>query len=118
MSRRGPECCGDCVRLARVTLPERALFVSDCHLGAGTPREDRARQDRLVTFLETEAATASRLFLLGDLFDFWFEYRHAVPRGHLRVLGALARLTKAGVPVTFLGGNHDFWADSYLAGEI
>jgi UDP-2,3-diacylglucosamine hydrolase len=110
--------CGDCVRLARVTSPDRALFVSDCHLGAGTPEEDAARQDRLVTFLETEAASASSLFLLGDLFDFWFEYRHAVPRGHFRVLAAIRRLVERGIPVTFVGGNHDFWADTYLEREI
>lgn len=101
-----------------MTSPDRALFVSDCHLGAGTPQEDAARQDRLVTFLETEAASASSLFLLGDLFDFWFEYRHAVPRGHFRVLAALRRLVERGLPVTFVGGNHDFWADTYLDQEI
>jgi len=55
-----------------VTSADRVLFVSDCHLGAGTPAEDAARQDRLVTFLESEAAAASSLFLLGDLFDIWF----------------------------------------------
>ena len=110
--------CGDCVRLARVTSADRALFVSDCHLGAGTPQQDEARQERLVTFLESEAAQASALFLLGDLFDFWFEYRHAVPRGHFRVLAALRRVVERGVSVTFVGGNHDFWADSYLGEEI
>jgi UDP-2,3-diacylglucosamine hydrolase len=101
-----------------VTPAERALFVSDCHLGAGSEDDDRARQERVVAFLETEAPSASALFLLGDLFDFWFEYRHAVPRRHFRVLAALRRLTEAGVPVTFVGGNHDFWADSYLGSEI
>jgi UDP-2,3-diacylglucosamine hydrolase len=101
-----------------VTFADRALFVSDCHLGAGTPAEDEARQARLVTFLESEAVSASALFLLGDLFDFWFEYRQVVPRGHFRVLAALRRVVDRGVPVTFVGGNHDFWADSYLADEI
>src|SRR4029077_17012003 len=94
--------CGDCVRLARVTSPDRALFVSDCHLGAGTPEEDAARQDRLPPFFENTATSASSLFLLGDLFDFWFEYRHAVPRGHFRVLAAIRRLVERGLPVTFV----------------
>jgi UDP-2,3-diacylglucosamine hydrolase len=98
--------------------PTRALFVSDCHLGAGSEADDRARERRVVSFLEREAAQASALFVLGDLFDFWFEYRHVVPRHHFRVLTALRRLVDAGLPVTFVGGNHDFWAGSYLESEI
>lgn len=101
-----------------MTPGERALFVSDCHLGAGSEDEDRARQERVISFLDREAPTATALFLLGDLFDFWFEYRHAVPRRHFRVLAALRRLVEAGIPVTFVGGNHDFWADTYLGSEI
>lgn len=96
----------------------RALFISDCHLGAGSESEDRDRERRLLSFLEHEAAASSALFILGDLFDFWFEYRHAVPRHHFRTLTALRRLVEHGVSVTFVGGNHDFWAGSFLEREV
>jgi UDP-2,3-diacylglucosamine hydrolase len=101
-------------------LPDggETLFVSDVHLGAGRAADDAARGERLLAFLSRRAAGAARLFVLGDLFDFWFEYRHAVPKEHLRVLWALARLEEAGTAVTFFGGNHDFWAGPYLAREF
>jgi UDP-2,3-diacylglucosamine hydrolase len=63
-------------------------------------------------------AHASRLIINGDLFDFWFEYRSAIPRGHTRVLGALAELVDSGVPVLLMGGNHDWWGGSFLRDEI
>ncbi len=95
-----------------------ALFVSDAHLGAGKRAGDDARAERLLGFLARRAPAARRLFVLGDLFDFWFEYRHAVPKAHLRVLAALARLHERGTAVTFFGGNHDYWAGAYLAREF
>jgi UDP-2,3-diacylglucosamine hydrolase len=97
---------------------DRVLFMADCHLGAGSSAEDRAREARVLSFLDAEAPGARALYVLGDLFDFWFEYRHAVPRDHFRVLNALARLVAGGIPVTFLGGNHDFWVGSFLESEI
>jgi UDP-2,3-diacylglucosamine hydrolase len=97
---------------------DEALFLSDAHLGAGRRADDGARAERLLTFLAQRAPQAARLFVLGDLFDFWFEYRHAVPKAHLRVLAALARLREGGTAVTFFGGNHDFWAGPYLAREF
>ena len=96
----------------------RVLFFSDCHLGAGSEAEDRPREDKVVAFLEAEGPRADAVYMLGDLFDFWFEYKHAVPRRHFRVLNALARLVHAGIPVTFFGGNHDFWVESFLEEEI
>ncbi len=96
----------------------RILFLADCHLGVGSSAEDRAREERVLSFLKHEAPSAAALYVLGDLFDFWFEYRHAVPRDHFRVLSALACLIERGVPVTFFGGNHDFWVGSFLESEI
>jgi len=95
-----------------------ALFLSDVHLGAGKKAAADARAARLLAFLEQRAPAARQLFVLGDLFDFWFEYRHAVPKAHLRILSALDRLNAGGTRVTFLGGNHDFWAGPYLAREF
>jgi len=98
--------------------PEEALFISDVHLGAGNRAADDARADRLIAFLEHRAPQAAQLFVLGDLFDFWFDYRHVVPRRHLRVLTRLAVLNERGTRVSFFGGNHDFWATGYLASEF
>lgn len=96
-------------------MPEKPVYIaSDVHLGAVQP-------DRATTFrrwLLHAAERASRIVINGDLFDFWFEYRHAIPRGHTRVLGALATIVDAGVPVTFMGGNHDWWGGSYLRDEV
>jgi UDP-2,3-diacylglucosamine hydrolase len=96
-------------------MPHRPVFIiSDVHLGA----VPRATELALCQWLEHAGDAASRVVINGDLFDFWFEYGTVIPRGHTRVLGALARLVDGGVPVDFMGGNHDWWADSYLSNEI
>ncbi|MGD2070324.1 MAG: UDP-2,3-diacylglucosamine diphosphatase [Gemmatimonadota bacterium] len=89
-------------------------LASDVHLGA-VPRETEIA---FVRWLEHSGERADEVVVNGDLFDFWFEYRHAVPRGHTRVLGALAALVDAGVPVRLMGGNHDWWGGSFLEDEI
>jgi UDP-2,3-diacylglucosamine hydrolase len=94
------------------------LFISDVHLGAGRAETDAGRAARLLAFLDTHAATSAGLYVLGDLFDFWFDYRHAIPKHHVRVLARLGALVERGVPVTFFGGNHDFWAGPYLEQEF
>ncbi|MBR3406976.1 MAG: UDP-2,3-diacylglucosamine diphosphatase [Bacteroidales bacterium] len=89
-------------------------FVSDIHLGspAGDPEQ---RERRFVKFLKgIDPAETSALYLLGDIFDFWYEYRFVVPRGYARTLGALTDLVDAGVKVYFFEGNHDIWTFSYL----
>jgi UDP-2,3-diacylglucosamine hydrolase len=92
------------------------LFVSDVHLGARAGHPDR--EERLLGLLRGARERAQAVFLLGDLFDFWFEYRHAIPKGTFRIARALAELVEAGVPVAYFGGNHDFWVGSYLESEI
>lgn len=89
-------------------------LTSDAHLGA-VPAE---REKAFIAWLEHAGAAASCIVINGDLFDFWFEYRSSIPRGHTRVLGALARLVDAGVPVLLMGGNHDWWGGSYLREEV
>ena len=91
-----------------------AYVVSDAHLGA----LPTARAADFVDWLRFVRGRASHLVLNGDIFDFWFEYRSAIPRGHVRVLGAIAEVVDAGVPVTFMGGNHDWWGGSCLSDEI
>ena len=91
------------------------FFVSDAHLGSGS--DSRRREVELCSFLDSIKPICCKLFLLGDMFDFWFTYRHLVPRGHVRLLGKLAELADAGVEVHFFIGNHDMWLFDYLEDE-
>lgn len=92
-------------------------FASDVHLGAGGPQEQRATERRFVRWLDAVSADAEAIFLLGDLFDFWFEYRRVVPGGCVRALGKLAELTDRGIRVVLFTGNHDMWVGDYLIRE-
>lgn len=94
------------------TLP--IYLSSDVHLGAVPDTTEAA----FLSWLQHCREAASRVILNGDLFDFWFEYKSAIPRGHTRVLGALAALVDSGIPVLLMGGNHDWWGGSYLRDEI
>jgi UDP-2,3-diacylglucosamine hydrolase len=96
--------------------PGPIVFMSDAHLGADVGPRERAAW--LVEMLESLPPTIGGLLIVGDLFDFWFEYRHAIPKGHFPVLHALASITRRGIPVLYFGGNHDFWAGDYLRDEI
>lgn len=96
-------------------MPAKPVYLtSDVHLG-GVPAETEASFHRWLRKAGTEA---SKVVINGDLFDFWFEYRSAIPRGHTRTLGLLADLVDSGVPVTVFGGNHDWWGGSYLESEV
>lgn len=92
------------------------VFLSDAHLGAPIGRAERGAW--LVRFLESFRGKIGGLFVVGDLFDFWFEYRHAIPKAHFQICRALADIIRSGVPAIYFGGNHDFWAGSYLKNEI
>lgn len=95
-------------------MPSTDYIASDAHLGA-VPREN---ERAFLAFLEHAGSHARSLLIAGDLFDFWFEYGRVIPGRHVRVLGALARLVDAGIPVTLVGGNHDAWGGRYLREEI
>ena len=92
--------------------------MSDSHLGVPDRPRSLQRERLLVQWLEQVAQDASGIYLLGDLFDFWFEYRHVVPRGYVRLLGKLAELSDRGVALHFFTGNHDMWSFGYLEQEI
>lgn len=92
-------------------------FASDIHLGAGDPDAAREVERRFVAWLDRAGRDAESIFLVGDIFDFWFEYRRVVPKGFVRTLGKLAELTDRGVRVAFLTGNHDMWVGDYLTRE-
>ena len=92
------------------------VFISDAHLGSGT--DSLKREQELCVFLDSLKERCSKLFLLGDIFDFWFTYRHLVPRGHVRLLGKLAELADSKVELHFFIGNHDMWLFDYLEKEM
>ncbi|MBO4996229.1 MAG: UDP-2,3-diacylglucosamine diphosphatase [Muribaculaceae bacterium] len=93
-------------------------FISDLHLGAGYIADRRAHERTICSWLESIAADAKELYLLGDILDYWYEYHDVVPRGFVRFFGALARLADSGVKITWLTGNHDIWIFDYLPSEI
>ena len=95
-------------------MPRAIYLAGDVHLGAVPPE----REASFLRWLEHAGSAAERIILNGDLFDFWFEYRSVIPRGHTRVLGALAALVDGGTPVVLMGGNHDCWGGSYLEEEV
>jgi UDP-2,3-diacylglucosamine hydrolase len=95
----------------------KIYFASDFHLGlpAGSPPVEREK--KVVSWLNIIAPEAKAIYLIGDIFDFWWEYKLVVPRGFTRFLGTLAALTDSGIPVHFFTGNHDMWAGDYLSNE-
>ncbi len=95
-------------------MPRFEYIASDIHLGAVPPETERA----FVGWLEHVGGSGSALLLVGDLFDFWFEYGTIIPGRHYRVLAALSRLVDAGIPVTLAGGNHDAWGGRFLREEV
>lgn len=92
-------------------------FVSDIHLGSGDVAEQRRVERTFLDFLAKIEADAESLYLVGDIFDFWFEYKEVVPKGFVRVLGRLAELSDKGVKIVMLTGNHDMWVGNYLTEE-
>ncbi|MCF0197311.1 MAG: UDP-2,3-diacylglucosamine diphosphatase, partial [Bacteroidaceae bacterium] len=92
-------------------------FISDAHLGSRALKHTRQQERRLVRFLDEIKDRASAVYMLGDMFDFWHEYRTVVPRGFTRFLGKVSELTDSGVEVHFFMGNHDLWCNNYLRDE-
>ena len=93
-------------------------FVTDFHLGIPTLEDSHERELKLLKFLDSIKADCEELFLMGDLFDFWFEYKTVIPRGFVRIQGKLAEFTDAGIPVHLFIGNHDLWCFGYLHDEL
>jgi UDP-2,3-diacylglucosamine hydrolase len=93
-------------------------FFSDVHLGMHNDRSERHRENKLLKFLDHVGLDGERLFILGDLFDFWFEYRSVIPRGYMRILSALEQLNELGKELHYIAGNHDFWMRDFLTREL
>ena len=96
----------------------KTYFFSDAHLGLGTKEEDLAKEERIISFLNEIRKDADQLYILGDLFDYWFEYKTVVPKGYFRLFAKLAELSSRKITITYLAGNHDFWMKGYFTEEL
>ncbi|HEY1020674.1 MAG TPA: UDP-2,3-diacylglucosamine diphosphatase [Flavisolibacter sp.] len=97
---------------------KKIYFLSDFHLGIPNAEESLKREKQIVKFLDEVKQDAFAIFIVGDMFDFWFEYRKVVPRGYVRLLGKLAELSDAGIHLHFFVGNHDMWMNDYFQEEL
>lgn len=96
----------------------QTYFLSDLHLGAPYFADSRKAERRVVDFLESIRHDAEAIYLLGDVLDYWYEYRYVVPRGFVRFFGKLAELADSGIKITWIIGNHDIWIFDYIPGEL
>ncbi len=101
-----------------MSVRNKLYFASDFHLGTGTYAKYREREARVVRWLDSIKDDAAEIFLMGDIFDFWFEYKTVVPKGYIRFLGKLAGLSDAGVKLYLFKGNHDMWMFDYFEKEL
>jgi UDP-2,3-diacylglucosamine hydrolase len=97
---------------------KKIYFLSDFHLGAPDAASSLQREKQVVKFLDEIKNDAAEIFIVGDMFDFWYEYRRVIPKGYTRLLGKLAELSDAGIPMHFFVGNHDMWMKDYFQKEL
>jgi len=102
----------------KLTKGKKIYFASDIHLGAPNFEESLVREKKFISWLDTVKKDAEAIFLVGDVFDFWFEYKEVVPKGFTRTLGKLAEISDLGVPIHFFVGNHDMWLTNYFEKEL
>ena len=102
----------------QIPAGKKIYFLSDFHLGAPDHTTSLVREKKIVKFLDEIKADASHIFILGDLFDFWYEYKKVVPKGFVRILGKLAEITDSGIIIKFFVGNHDMWMNGYFEQEL
>ena len=97
---------------------KKIYFASDFHLGVPSYEKSRERENKIVAWLSSIQSSAHAIYLVGDIFDFWFEYKQAIPKGYSRFFGKIAELTDSGIKVVFFTGNHDMWMFDYLSTEL
>ena len=101
-----------------IPVNKKIYFASDQHFGAPTKYLSKERESSFIQWLDNIEKDAAVLFLLGDLFDFWFEYKTVVPKGFVRILGKLASIADRGIPIHYFVGNHDLWMKDYFEKEL
>lgn len=99
-------------------MGDKVFFLSDFHLGSRRFRDARAAERRVVAFLDSIKEEAAEIYLLGDVLDYWYEYRDVVPKGFVRLFGKIAELADSGVRIVWMKGNHDMWSYGYLSSEL
>jgi UDP-2,3-diacylglucosamine hydrolase len=99
-------------------LDKKIYFASDFHLGVPDYERSLMREKRIISWLDSIKHDAHSIYLLGDIFDFWFEYKYTIPKGYIRLLGKLAELRDSGIPIFFFTGNHDMWMFDYFPKEL
>jgi UDP-2,3-diacylglucosamine hydrolase len=99
-------------------MQKAVYFISDAHLGAEEREKERLKEEKLLSFLDRIKGEAEFLYILGDMFEFWFEYKDVMPKGHFGVLAKLRELVDFGIKVTYVVGNHDFWLGDFLSKQI
>jgi len=97
---------------------KKIYFASDFHLGVPSLESSLKREKKICAWLDTIKADAEEIYLVGDIFDFWYEYKYTIPKGTTRLLGKIAELTDSGIPVHFFTGNHDLWMKDYFVEEL
>ena len=97
---------------------KKIYFLTDFHLGAPDHANSLLREKKIVSFLESIRKDAAQIFILGDIFDFWYEYATVVPKGFVRLLGKLAELSDSGIQIHVFVGNHDMWMSGYFEEEL
>jgi UDP-2,3-diacylglucosamine hydrolase len=97
---------------------KKVYFLSDFHLGVPSAEASLTRERKIVEFLQDIRKDAAVIFIVGDLFDFWYEYKKVVPKGFVRILGKMAEITDSGIPIHFFVGNHDMWMSGYFEKEL
>ncbi|MBC7829850.1 MAG: UDP-2,3-diacylglucosamine diphosphatase [Chitinophagaceae bacterium] len=102
----------------QISPEKKIFFLSDFHLGIPDHKTSLERERRIIAFFESIKEQAEAIFIVGDMFDFWYEYRQVVPKGYVRLLGKLGELTDAGIAIHFFVGNHDMWMRDYFQKEL
>lgn len=102
----------------QIAAGKKIYFLSDFHLGVPDSASSLEREKKIVRFLDTAKLDAAEIFIVGDLFDFWYEYKTVVPKGYVRILGKMAEITDSGIPIHFFVGNHDMWMRDYFQKEL
>jgi len=106
------------VQETAISPDKKIYFLSDFHLGAPDYQSSLIREKKIVSFLDQIQDNAAAIFIVGDIFDFWYEYKKVVPKSYTRLLGKLAALTDKGIPIHFFVGNHDMWMKDYFQVEL
>jgi UDP-2,3-diacylglucosamine hydrolase len=99
-------------------MQKAIYFISDAHLGAEEKEKEKIKEEKLISFFDKIKEDGESLYILGDMFEFWFEYRHVIPKDHFSVLSQLRNLVDSGIKISYVVGNHDFWLGDFLTEQI